>query len=398
MRSRTPFVVKNNFPANSNSEDEESVHKTKTINNEKKKEKKKGTRKKGTRKKIKKKKSSSSSGSSKGSQKKSSLNTVSPKSRQNIKKNDEKYRLLQDLGWDVEEWDLEYLKRAAPGDSKVYANLGRRSNDGSPLCFGGPTNQNVRTMTSWSQYVDSVAGKCAASTSKKQVLGNSSTYIPLNAKGDRGGGLELPCDDAHAMYFSIQPNVDQNDESPFEFPLDTPTFRRDAPLPFYIPLKRMWSANLWFGKVPKSPSSPNDADEDKSEASCVPIHTHLHNDPEDNLYVLVKGRKTFRIYSPDSVINLETVTPPASIEKDGYVEWGQTQKPYKGYRFSRVVGHEFYNPQEFPDWGKDVYSQEVHLEDGDVFYLPRGWYHEVYTTCSTEDRWHLAVNHWFKNW
>ena len=232
----------------------------------------------------------------------------------------------------------------------------------------GPGNQNSRTCTTWTRYMDVIEQKCDPNQ-------NEVHYVPMDDGSRHAGQVDLPCGKKHGMYFSIQPHADQNDQDYWEFPLDQPMFRRDAPLPFLIPDEQMWSANLWFGMVNEPAlsldissyqalwfpttgdkyqrchhlSNPNTANHlpqplnqvpdnwaNNTNAAtarfesnqCIPIHTHLHNDPHDNLYVLVKGKKRFRVYSADSVANLETVTPPRKVLADGYVEWeGATLNP-----------------------------------------------------------------------
>ena len=51
--------------------------------------------------------------------------------------------------------------------------------------------------------------------------------------------------------------------------------------------------------------------------------------------------------------------------------------------------------QEFPDWASEHTGTVVNIKEGELFYLPQGWFHEVTSTCGEGSRMHLAVNHWF---
>ena len=320
--------------------------------------------------------------------------------------------VLQDMGWKTARWTPQFLRSALRSgstlDDDASSKAGRRSRsnrtkttkargpqitattsvhvnvahhpDGRFGIFGGPgtpgTNSTTRgweahrRIVDWQHFIDTVfmdEGSCADE--------------PLE-------GLPLPCGDAFSYYFAIQPNIDQNDEQPYEFPLSEPRLKNDIPLPL-IPTPALSSSNLWFGRSAAS------ADGD----TCAPIHTHLHNDPMDNVYVLIQGTKRFRIYSPADVLNLDVITPPKSIRSDGYIDWTGKERRYKGYRFSHVPGEDYYDPslaQEFPEWGRGAVGTVVTLYAGDILYLPRGWYHEVHTDCEPDrGRVQLAINHWF---
>ena len=129
---------------------------------------------------------------------------------------------------------------------------------------------------------------------------------------------------------------------------------------------------------------------------------------------------------------------PRTINRTRYVEWRPAEGRFKGYRFSHVPGLEAYDAPggsggeagggagaggggegergrrssaahcgalagalraEFPGWGDGHGYGEVELRAGDLFYLPRGWFHEVDTDCEGPGRGagrvSLAVNHWF---
>ena len=58
---------------------------------------------------------------------------------------------------------------------------------------------------------------------------------------------------------------------------------QDIPRPSVISAAAHVSSNLWFGRGAAT-----------SDGGCAPVHTHLHSDPWDNLYVVVKGNKVLQ--------------------------------------------------------------------------------------------------------
>lgn len=218
------------------------------------------------------------------------------------------------------------------------------------------------------------------------------------------------------MYFSIQPNKGQGDEQVMEFPLSEPILGADTPLPYLLPQKALSSVNLWFGRIGVDRADRADGGEagngttgDENDA-CAAIHTHLHNDPDDNFYVLIRGVKHFRVWPPSDALSLHTVTPPSHVRKDGRVEWAPREKNFKGYRFSHYPGLDHDSPGYGAKLGQrwDADDAKMGLEapssaalnvtlmPGDLMYLPRGWFHEVDTTCDADGSISAAVNHWFR--
>jgi hypothetical protein len=221
-------------------------------------------------------------------------------------------------------------------------------------------------LVSWKHFVNTVHGQCSAKRSQDEFT--------------------LPCDGQHSAYFSIQPNIDQNDSETYEFPLNK--LKKDIPLPKLIPPRAHGSSNLWFGRGASGPKN----------VGCAPVHTHLHSDPWDNLYVVVKGQKLFRIYPPSAAAEMHLVVPAVQVLPNGVQEFSPTHKRHGGYRFSHVAGKHAYKgsiKQEFPDWAASSEGTEVRLEEGDLFYLPAGWFHEVTSTCGKSSPVHIAINHWF---
>jgi len=136
----------------------------------------------------------------------------------------------------------------------------------------------------------------------------------------------LVLDGEDAAYFSIQPSSNQFDDSAFEFPLSLPALQQDIPfLEHLLPPKALKSVNLCFGRSGVA-----------HDSACAPTHAHFHNNPRDNMYAVGIEKKRYRIWPPSAATELKLITPPAGIEKCGYVENFPAEKKFKGYRFSHV--------------------------------------------------------------
>lgn len=53
--------------------------------------------------------------------------------------------------------------------------------------------------------------------------------------------------------------------------------------------------------------------------SCVGSSSGLHHDYHDNLYVLIKGKKRFKLYDPKHAENMYTVGKISEIHKNGRI-------------------------------------------------------------------------------
>ena len=51
---------------------------------------------------------------------------------------------------------------------------------------------------------------------------------------------------------------------------------------------------------------------------CPPLTARLHTDGYDNVYVLLQGRKKFRVYSPVQTLRMQTVYPTITVTPNGY--------------------------------------------------------------------------------
>ena len=162
-------------------------------------------------------------------------------------------------------------------------------------------------------------------------------------------------------------------------------------VPGFINTRAVHDANMWLGKS-------RFANGTKSRAHC---------DGSDNLYVLLKGRKRLRMWAPHHAIYMDTFGAVHSIAPNGNVRlgghkpikdhgsltevlrsfWNLLTEPTRQGHFSRL-NSDWVNPETNPEF-KNAIAATVDLVEGDMLWLPAGWFHEV-TSFDT----HLALNFW----
>ena len=210
--------------------------------------------------------------------------------------------------------------------------------------------------------------------------------------------------------------------------------------------------NLWFGRTP---SETEQLKIEKGSSGEILMNrglptknstsTGLHHDHADNLYVLVQGKKRFTLFSPDFAHHLYTTGDIRMIYDTGVIDYVRNEKA-KNWTNVRADGGciesendeekkcdssdsdneikqdppsftkippallhldeadkshlnhlETYSKANFPKFHeiKDS-SAQVTLEDGDLLYLPAGWFHEVTSFGDDEkNNVHVALNYWF---
>lgn len=212
--------------------------------------------------------------------------------------------------------------------------------------------------------------------------------------------------------------------------------------------------NLWCGCTP---SETEQLEISKRNGKVVNVNkglsidnatsTGLHHDHADNLYILVQGKKRFTLFSPDYATKLNTVGDVRHIYDSGVIDYIKNEKAPK-WRNIRADGscitteegiddsdHKIENKDENekmdpPSFCKippvflhldevknnedkallEKYCDEKYpqfslvkssavqatLSDGDLLYLPAGWFHEVTSFGDVENsNIHTAINYWF---
>ena len=219
--------------------------------------------------------------------------------------------------------------------------------------------------------------------------------------------------------------------------------------------------NLWFGRTPDTTEQlsinyESDGKTIKDINKGLPTKnstsTGLHHDHADNLYVLVKGKKRFTLFSPDFAHDLYTTGDVRTVYETGVIDYVMNEKarnwttvladgsvdpgvgctgdamgalpskdkqeegkekekqdPPSFCRIPPALLHvdeadvhqraqlEEFTRSKYPAFNAVKHSAvQVTLEDGDLLYLPAGWFHEV-TSYGDEktDNTHVAINYWF---
>ncbi len=121
-----------------------------------------------------------------------------------------------------------------------------------------------------------------------------------------------------------------------EFPL------QPSLLPHLIP----FNLNLWFGNTKEGSSSG------------------LHHDFHDNLYILIRGKKRFRLYGPNSALNMYTKGTIAKVHENGRINYkGQVTRADGADVLSDVA----LNASKYQDDAeRDLENAEEALRKGEV--------------------------------
>lgn len=132
--------------------------------------------------------------------------------------------------------------------------------------------------------------------------------------------------------------------------------------------------------------------------------TSTHRDPYENIYLVLKGSKTFTLFPPVDEITLPTqqvLTGDYAFDAStgGFSTILHEDRPRIPWvsvdpllpRAELVERHPFY---------EYATPRTVTVHEGEILYLPSGWYHHVQQECGTWDEDGarapcVAVNYWF---
>jgi len=112
----------------------------------------------------------------------------------------------------------------------------------------------------------------------------------------------------------------------------------------------------------------------------------LHHDYEDNLYILLRGKKKVRLFSPEDSFNIYPVGAIVDISPYGsHMYCGE-----KNGHWSKISldDSEEKIRENFPRFFS-AKSMECVVNSGEMLYIPNGWWHEV-----TSFGIHVALNIW----
>ena len=219
-------------------------------------------------------------------------------------------RSLTDLGWSTERWTNEYLEQQAGGQSVAVLT----SHNGSDF---GLDKARYETML----FRDFIARAMA------------------RAEGDE------------TLYLNLQDNAKDRLLEPPLLQLSG-----DFSVPMYFKDLMLRCMNLWMGN------------------SRGEIVTPLHHDFNDNLYVVVEGRKRFTLFPPSEAGNLYTRGTLLGVEQNGTIRYASMD----GMPHLSRVDLEHPDLERFPRFAAAQKTRlDVELEQGEMLFLPNGWFHRV---------------------
>ncbi|KAI3404892.2 hypothetical protein KGF56_002308 [Candida oxycetoniae] len=242
-------------------------------------------------------------------------------------------------------------------------------------------------------------------------------------------------------------------EDLYQAPLTNLTDTTTLPLhPRLIPTLIPQQINLWMGRTRPTEFTVDTTRPLTHLGRQVPMHgssSGLHHDHADNLYIQVQGHKKFTLYSPADATKLYTFGKIHKVFENGVIDYERNEAAPKWNSIrddgaivadvSRWKGEEVDNEEdqeiisssstnvvEPPSFSKvppallhlesmdtetkehvkvfaekyfpgilQLNKMEVWLEEGQMLYLPAGWFHEVSSFNGGREDVHIAVNYWF---
>ena len=140
----------------------------------------------------------------------------------------------------------------------------------------------------------------------------------------------------------------------------------DFTVPPYFKDLKLRCVNLWMGNSDKA------------------IITPLHHDFNDNLYVVVEGRKRFTLFPPEQAPNLYPRGQLLGVEPNGIIRYASNN----GMPHLSQVDIGAPDRSRFPLFEQaEAKRSDVDIEAGEMLFLPAGWFHQV----SSSGR-HVAVS------
>jgi len=232
---------------------------------------------------------------------------------------------LESIGWNTNKWTEEYLNEKV-GDISVHVE---KKIQGEP--FG---RMSEKTTVEFKEFLSHTYH------TNFSVPGNDLYYLNLQF-GFQSGILKPPLS----------------------------KLTEDWIVPGFFLSRATYAANLWIGA-----SDPNSG-----------ATSGLHHDEGDNLYILIKGRKNVRLFSPADSFNVYPVGTILGISPTGRHHFcGNPESHWSSIDFNR--------PEEikenFPRFS-DAVSMECEVSEGEMLFIPNGWWHQV-----TSYGIHIAINLW----
>ena len=231
-----------------------------------------------------------------------------------------KTRVLAELGWRTHLWSNDYLRYKA-GSQEVLVQ--RRYHD-------------------------------------RVFLPENSSYTPMTFRDFLSEVMENPQGDDD-KYLNLQ-HLHKN------MVIEPPALQLvgDFSIPMYFKDLALRCINIWMGN---------------SRTSTV---TPLHHDFNDNLYVVVEGRKHFTLFPPEQAPNLYLRGEVTEIGRNGIIQY----RNMDGMPHVSQLDPSHVDANRFPAYEQAAPTRmDFDLEKNEMLFLPAGWFHQV----SSSGR-HIAVS------
>jgi len=205
--------------------------------------------------------------------------------------------------------------------------------------------------------------------------------------------------------------LDHLESSP---PSSTDPTNKDSPPVYYLqsqnsnlttstalaPIKRHIPANFPFAEpVLSTPEAINIWIGDSRSI------TSTHRDPYENLYLVLKGSKTFTLYPP-----IDEITLPTTSVRTGKYTFNTSSSSFTTPTLDDDPTNKIpwisidpLQPREDITSQHPLYKHSspriITVSEGQILYLPSGWYHHVQQECGTwpdgDGAPCIAVNYWY---
>jgi peptidyl-lysine (3S)-dioxygenase / protease len=133
--------------------------------------------------------------------------------------------------------------------------------------------------------------------------------------------------------------------------------------------------------------------------------TSIHRDPYENLYLVLRGQKTFRLWAPVDEVLMPTImvsTGRYSYDESNDQPNFNVETDEGGEQISWVTLDPLCDRGSREAALHTDLLEKVHqvtVKEGQILYLPSGWYHHVTQQCGTWDDGSpapcIAVNYWY---
>jgi hypothetical protein len=125
--------------------------------------------------------------------------------------------------------------------------------------------------------------------------------------------------------------------------------------------------------------------------------SRLHHDYHDNLYIVIKGKKIIKLYSPADADNLYTRGCISKIHKNGLIEYSNMIQSIKTPDHFSNIDLDQEKSEIYKKYNKFINAKETicEINEGEMIFIPCGWFHQVTSLNNklTNEN-HIAISYW----